>query len=87
MSSWNANGMYYSTDLASNCDLIRERKAFRCERWVNVYQCVGVKDGYYVGEPMELKDHADRNHMPHRLACVKVIIEGHEGDGLDAETP
>ncbi len=73
--AWTENGRHIAHK-DQPLDLIRERKAFRLERWVNVYHCGSV--GVY-----DTRAHANLNCTPTRIACVKVIIEGHEGDGLE----
>lgn len=76
----------YSTDgHATNerecaIDLIRERKAFRFERWAAVFKGdVGMS-------PYAVLSHSREqaiNSQPSAVAYVKVIIEGLEGDGLE----
>jgi hypothetical protein len=52
-------------------------KPFRSERWVNVYPHSSVMQDLFYS-----KAEADLNAGKQRVACVKVIIEGNEGDGL-----
>lgn len=51
------------------------RKPFKREFWVNVYP--GGMTGMY-----DTKVVADARTGPTRIACVRVVLEGHEGDGL-----
>jgi len=57
-------------------DLIEAPRKFRLEGWLNVYKdgdCGGVHPSKYS---------ADQAALPSRIACVCVVIEGAEGDGL-----
>ena len=57
------------------CDIIERPRKFRREMWVNVYPA----DYYWYHS----REDADRFCDPSRIACVKVIVEGVAGDGLE----
>lgn len=66
-------------------DLIETPKPFRIERWVNVFRCE-VGSGLMTESGLFTKTHYSPEDATlqayNRIACVRVIIEGHEGDGL-----
>lgn len=72
-------GTCWAADGTSNCngdfDLIEQPARFRREGWVNVYRTS-------VGLVNESKAEADREACTARIACIRVVIEGHEGEGL-----
>jgi len=78
---WGDNGRWHRSE-DHRLDLINAPAArFRREAWVNVYP-----------GPMECgvclyddREDADRSADPCRIACIKVIIEGTEGEGLRPE--
>ncbi|WP_374633984.1 hypothetical protein [Ferrovibrio sp.] len=75
-SCWRRDGTYQTTETKNNCDLIQAPRRFKYERWVNVYA-----DG---STPIsKTRADADWAASPCRIACVKVIIEGEEGEGLE----
>jgi hypothetical protein len=53
----------------------RKPKAFKYTRWANVYP-----DG--VGWMYSTRHESDFNANRNRIACIEVVIEGKEGDGL-----
>lgn len=84
--SWNAHGNYQSRG-KSSYDLFQSPppKPFKSGSWVNVYPpTVSGPDVYQitVSEPYDNKAAADAIAHPGRIACVRVVIEGNEGDGL-----
>ena len=56
----------------------KQKKTFRHEKWINVYP-------YWVGEIYKNRELADQLAGSDRIACVKVIIEGTEGEGLEED--
>ena len=85
--NFNEQMVAYQTDgrpyknLSKTClDLIEAPKKFRYERWVNVYDLDELDD--QVSDLYISKEEADHYADPSRIACVKVIIEGVEGEGL-----
>lgn len=58
------------------CDLIEKPKTFQYERWVNIYENYGPSTIYCT------RLSADEYALEGRIACVPVVIEGKEGDGL-----
>lgn len=80
--TWESNGRYHSHLPNHPTDLIRERKAFRCERWVAVFDINGHPSPYSV---LSHTYEQAVSSQPNAGTYVKVIIEGHEGDGLEVE--
>lgn len=76
-SCWGRNGTYRTMGPESIWDLIQPPRRFRYERWVNVY-----KDGSFSSH-YKTKESADLHCGQGRIACVKVVIEGEEGEGLE----
>lgn len=73
-SSWGLHGTVQPGGHPHN-NLIQPPRRFKYERWVNVYE-----DGW---TPMsDTRAGADLAATPKRIACVKIIIEGVEGEGL-----
>lgn len=56
--------------------LIEVKPRIQREVWLNVY--LEVRECLHY----ETKNRADQGAMPHRIACVKVIIDCEEGEGL-----
>ena len=72
---WPATG-HYGTENPSPCDLIEAKPRIYHEVWVNVYPW-GVSEGY------KTKVNADNYEVPgDRIACVKLVIDCEEGEGL-----
>jgi hypothetical protein len=68
-------------------DLIEAPRKFRLERWVNVYGDESVRDGGKIHNSREEADtialFVERTlDQTRRIACVRIVIEGAEGDGL-----
>jgi hypothetical protein len=57
-------------------DLIEVKPRIQREVWVNVYP------GPIVCELRHTKADADEDAVPHRIACVKLVIDCEEGEGL-----
>lgn len=76
-SYWRRNGTYLTIGGESNRDLIQPPRQFKYERWVNVYE-----DGPSLYHHLT-KEIADLHKRHKRIACVKVVIEGEEGEGLE----
>ncbi len=70
----------------SSCglDLVNIHESFRREVWVNVYPMTEQSrcGAEGIGETFKTKDMADQRALENRLACVRIVIEGNEGDGL-----
>ena len=83
-SCWTADGSYLIAENNLN-DLIKVKPRIQREFWVNLYPELG--SGHYeskicaVGH-YETKVIADFEAMGHRIACVKVVIDCEEGEGL-----
>ena len=69
-----SDGRVFSTS-ESRHDIIRMKKKFRYERWFNINP-----DSQFMSSFTSKKD-ADL-YASDRIACIKVVIEGTEGDGL-----
>lgn len=72
---WTEAGAFWTHQGCCDSDLIEVRPKFHHERWASIYP-----DNYVIFD--ETKSHADKAAGPSRIACIKVIIEGEEGDGL-----
>jgi hypothetical protein len=75
---WIKDGRSYLKDGPE--DLIEVRPRIQREVWVNVYpdntsDAVGAT-AYY------MKQYADQHAFKHRIACVKMVIDCDEGEGL-----
>jgi hypothetical protein len=78
--SWTLNGRIEGAIASSHLNLIEVRKKFRREVWVNVYPEDKLGGNVSAFNSKETADSmADGNP---RIACIKVIIEGEEGEGL-----
>lgn len=76
-SSWGLNGCVFCGSHSSR-DLIQPPRRFKYEGWVNVYADMGGSILYPTQEDASLM------HLTgDRIACVKVVIEGEEGEGLE----
>lgn len=73
VTSWTSDGQSECSDF-SNLDLVEVRKKFKREAWANVYPDYTIVES--------TRESADRMALSHRVACIKVIIEGEEGEGL-----
>jgi hypothetical protein len=65
-----------------NRDLIEAPRKFRLEGWVNVNQQSNDASEAYIGGMYRHRNEADGHAMLRRIACVRIVIEGAEGDGL-----
>jgi hypothetical protein len=75
MSNWTAEGVSFSDHQHSSDDLIEVRPRIQREVWVNVYD--------HVCTAHNTKELADlRAETYPRLACVKIIIDCEEREGL-----
>lgn len=75
--SWFPTGECYKM-CETLSDLIEVKPRIKREVWVNVYP---GENTHWV---MHLtKESADRQSMPNRIACVKLVIDCEEGEGLD----
>lgn len=68
--------MYSKLSLDIFNGLVRRKvKTFIHKRWVNVYPSGGC-------HLSSSKEEADRQANSNRIACVEIVIQGKEGDGL-----
>jgi hypothetical protein len=80
---WREDGRWLSGDGADgDSDLVEAPRKFRLERWVNIYPTHGIEDGGRLHWSREDADHACVFDARVRIACVRIVIEGAEGDGL-----
>ena len=70
---WTAQGETYSGRSHLH-DLVEVKPRIQRELWINVYS--GGAYSYYT------RKRADDKAIPYRLACVKVLIDCEEGEGL-----
>lgn len=63
-------------EVETSADLIEVRPRIQREVWVNVYPN-GINDELYF-----TKASADQHALPRRIACVKLVIDCEEGEGL-----
>ena len=74
--SWRKNGGYYENTYGTALDLVHPPRRFKYERWVNVYE-----DG---STPIsKTKIDADWASGAGRIACIRIVVEGEEGEGLE----
>ena len=73
ISQWGSKGIHPTN---TELDLIEVKPRIKHDMWVNVYE-----DG--VGGKYETKELADANALSRRIACVKLIIDCEEGEGLE----
>lgn len=71
--SWPATGLH---EAYHDIDLIEVKPRIHREYWVNLYP------KYAGGGHHETKTIADESAMRDRIACVKVVIDCEEGEGL-----
>jgi hypothetical protein len=85
---WSSNGAWSSGSNISNNDLIEAPRKFRLERWANVWRDDAGQE--YLGRLYGSRDAAESSIRTcigaPRIACVRVVIEGAEGDGLTPAT-
>lgn len=72
--SYHENGLAHFSG-TSGADLINIPAEFEFERWVNVY-------AKRVSSLWDTKAQCDHVASDDRIACVRVVIKGKEGDGL-----
>ena len=72
---WERDGEHLGLDEPEN-DIIRKPKRFRHERWVNVYED-------FPPVIYRSRAEADAYTTRDRVACVKAVIEGEHGEGLE----
>ena len=75
VNSWARDGRW-CPNMTDGVDLIEVKPRIQREVWVNVYPDV-AECLYYT-----TKQRADEGAVPHRIACVKAIIDCEEGEGL-----
>ena len=78
-STWGSHGsatpgMTPPLDLIDLIDLVEVKPEIQREFWVNIYPS---------SQPIRAKVEADKCAVPGRIACVRVNIVCHEGDGLE----
>lgn len=73
---WNKNGSY-SHSFCNDMDLVEVGPRIKREYWVNLYP-----ETDFAGQLVLSKSHADDIATTKRLACVKVVVEFEEGEGL-----
>lgn len=74
---WTADGFQFLSRNQHDLDLIEVKPRIKRELWVNLYpskSCVMI--GY------ETKDQADKAAAYNRIACIPIIIDCEEGEGL-----
>lgn len=77
---WTKDGGY-SDDYVSELDLVEVKERKKFERWINVYVFGGVRAE--LGGLHDTKEDAeDARGDKKTFACVKVIIDCEEGEGL-----
>lgn len=72
VSSWDDNG---ASHVHPNYNLIETKPRIQREFWVNVYE-------RYLDGNFPTKERADNYAHERRIACVKIIIDCEEGEGL-----
>jgi hypothetical protein len=83
--SWKVNGSCYG-EINDHNDLIEAPRKFRVEVWANVNQISNEVSKTYVGGIYPTRKDAGEHSIRGRIACVRVVIEGAEGDGLTPST-
>jgi len=79
MTNWTTEGYMWEFCREDEHDLIEKKDKFRFVRWVNVYP-ESISAPYISKEEADLSSREFRND---RVSCVKVIIEGEIGEGLE----
>ena len=75
---WADNGGFLTPHCETDpLDLIEVRPRIHREVWVNVYPDMRGVDGYVTS-----REYADRCADEGRIACVKLVIDCEEGEGL-----
>lgn len=72
---WTAHGMAYDGGEESNGDLIEVKPRINQHKWVNIYP----GDAWIIHKTREQADGSATNS---RLACVKLVVNCEEGEGL-----
>lgn len=75
---WPDTGYCYSIKDPSLSDLIEVKPRIQQELWLNVYR---AKENRRRWAAFESREEADLFH-PERIACVRVLIDCEEGEGL-----
>lgn len=73
-SCWNPDGLHF-TGCSNLNDLIEAKPRIQREFWVNVYE-------RYLDGNFPTKERADHYAHKRRIACVEVVIDCEEGEGL-----
>jgi hypothetical protein len=73
--SWNKRGLWCDGGIDTH-DLIEVKPRIKREVWVNMYHN-GVDDELWF-----TKEVADQQALSSRIACVKLVIDCEEGEGL-----
>ena len=73
--AWSASGRWQN-DCDDACDLIEVRPRIKRDIWANVYP------GGLVREVRHTEPDADEDAGEDRIACVKLVIDCEEGEGL-----
>jgi hypothetical protein len=74
IAQWTREGCFQSNKFSNGFDLIEVKPRIRREVWVNVYE-------HGNGSYFESREVADR-YPGSRIACVKLVIDCEEGEGL-----
>lgn len=75
---WSSLGDWASQECAATpLDLIEVRPRIVREVWVNVYQTYQT-----VHDDKQWADASARQNAPRRIACVRLVIDAEEGEGL-----
>ncbi len=83
--TWTLGGRFNLRSTTDGFDLVNIARKFRYEAWVNVYP-----EGIFLTRTVLVLHHSKEEAdqaiaAKHRIACVKVIVEGVEGEGLDEQ--
>lgn len=69
---WTEDGLYLEHPNNEHFDLIEIRPRIKREVWLHIFN-----NGHII-----VKDHPAECEIDHRIACVKVVIDCEEGEGL-----
>ena len=73
---WTHEGYFFSSAAGISLDLIQLPRRFKYEREANVTR----EGGLFL---YSTKEDASRLALSSRIACIKIVVEGEEGEGLE----
>jgi hypothetical protein len=74
---YTSEGLFFNRDMPHDYDLVNVKHRIKRSVWINLYHRNGM-----TGVTHDTKEQADEGSMGSRIACVEVLIDCEEGQGL-----